>query len=372
VVYQQARELLRRGHQVTIYCTNLLNKKQKIYPTTRKIDYEGIRVLYFNTWNIPAWPGTLGPFWLPDLPGFLARDIANYDVVHLEGYRSTMMAVVAQTAHKAGVPIVTQPQGTLPVIVSSFFLKRFYDTLIGRQELKWISALIALQEKERSDAIMQGVPAAKIEVIPNGIDASERANLPEPGCFRHSYGIDPNCPLILSIGRINKIKGTDMLVRAFAKMERLNAHLVIAGPDDGLLSEVKALIKALKIGDQVTLAGLISDQDKLAAFVDADLFVLPSRSDAFPTTIMEACMVGTPMVITDCCASAYLVKDRIADVTPFDADAFASAMGWLLTDEERYTRYRHNCQEMLNGTFSIEAVVDRLEAVYRRLAVEKA
>jgi glycosyltransferase involved in cell wall biosynthesis len=163
-----------------------------------------------------------------------------------------------------------------------------------------------------------------------------------------------------------------MLVRAFAKMERLNAHLVIAGPDDGLLSEVKALIKALKIGDQVTLAGLISDQDKLAAFVDADLFVLPSRSDAFPTTIMEACMVGTPMVITDCCASAYLVKDRIADVTPFDADAFASAMGWLLTDEERYTRYRHNCQEMLNGTFSIEAVVDRLEAVYRRLAVEKA
>jgi glycosyltransferase involved in cell wall biosynthesis len=78
------------------------------------------------------------------------------------------------------------------------------------------------------------------------------------------------------------------------------------------------------------------------------------------------------MVITDRCEIAYLVRDRIADVAPFDADAFAAAMERLLTDRERYDRYRANCQEMLAHNFSIEAVVNRLEAVYRRVIAERA
>jgi glycosyltransferase involved in cell wall biosynthesis len=77
------------------------------------------------------------------------------------------------------------------------------------------------------------------------------------------------------------------------------------------------------------------------------------------------------MVITDRCEIAYLVRDRVADVVPFDTDAFAAAIHRLLNDRERYDRYRANCEEMVAETFSVKAVAARLEALYQRALDEK-
>jgi glycosyltransferase involved in cell wall biosynthesis len=150
----------------------------------------------------------------------------------------------------------------------------------------------------------------------------------------------------------------------------LDAQLAIVGPDDGQLAEVETLIHQYGLGDRVILPGLLSGPDVFAAFQDADLFVLPCRADTFPVTIMEACLVGTPMVVTDRCEIAHLVRGRVADVVPFDPDAFAGAIKGLLTNEERYRRYRENCQALVADTFSIKAVVDRLELVYERVISE--
>ena len=78
------------------------------------------------------------------------------------------------------------------------------------------------------------------------------------------------------------------------------------------------------------------------------------------------------MVITDGCHSASLVRDLVADVLAFDADGFAAAVQQLLNDRERYERYQTNCKAVFADTFSIEAVVDRLEAVYERVTAERA
>jgi glycosyltransferase involved in cell wall biosynthesis len=77
------------------------------------------------------------------------------------------------------------------------------------------------------------------------------------------------------------------------------------------------------------------------------------------------------MVITDRCEIAHLVQDRVADVTPFDAAAFAAAMQRLLTDRERYARYQTNCPAVMADTFSIQAVGDQLETLYQRVIAEK-
>ena len=58
------------------------------------------------------------------------------------------------------------------------------------------------------------------------------------------------------------------------------------------------------------------------------------------------------------------MKDRIADVVPFEAEAFAKAMERMLIDGEHYEKRRSECQSMMKDTFSISAVVDKLECVY--------
>jgi glycosyltransferase involved in cell wall biosynthesis len=278
-----------------------------------------------------------------------------------------MMLAAARAARAAGVPFVSQPHGTIPVTSNSLWIKRIYDRILLRGEFEGLAALIASHEVERKQALSRGIADECITIIPNGIDPSERDAVPERGSFRRRHGLDPETPLILFLGRINKIKGTDMLVQAFARMKSAKARLAIAGPDDGQLTEVLALIRQYSLANRVILLGILPEVDKLAAFRDADLFVLPSRADSFPLAIMEACLMGTPMVITDRCAISDLVRDRVGEVVPFDADAFACAMERLLTDRALYERYRANAAVLFDENFSVRTVVDQLEELYNRV-----
>jgi glycosyltransferase involved in cell wall biosynthesis len=158
-----------------------------------------------------------------------------------------------------------------------------------------------------------------------------------------------------------------MLVEAFASLMDLDVFLAIVGPDDGQLAEVKGLVDKFCLNDRVAFPGMLVGDDVLAAFRDADIFVLPCRTDTFPMTIIEACSTGTPMVITEGCEIAHLVKDRVAEVTPFDSQAFANGMRSLLLDKGKYERYKANCPAVLEDSFSLERAVDILESLYQRV-----
>ncbi|MEW6285002.1 MAG: glycosyltransferase [Chloroflexota bacterium] len=367
IVYNNAKELIRRGHRVTVYCTNLLDKHHKIRPHTFEDMVDGIRVVYFDAWRIPFWRGTLGPVWCPDLPSQLRRELPSFDVVHLNGYRSLMNLQVVSALGNAHPPLVVQPHGAMPVIVNSFFVKRLYDRLLGRRELGRAQAFIALQESEREQIRAHGVPAEKITVIPNGLDPSNYNLNVQAGIFRRRYDISTDKKLLLFLGRINRKKGVDMLIEAFARLRDMNAILVIAGPDDGQLDEVKTLIARRNLAGRVILTGLLTGDDVLNAYRDADLFVLPARTDTFPTTIMEACLMSVPMVITESVEIAHLLKDRAAEVVPFDATSFAEAMRRVLSDADLSRKYQAGCAELMREAFSITATVDRLEQLYREL-----
>jgi len=370
IVQANVEELAHRGHHLTVFCTNLLDKQSKIQHGTFERQINGIRVVYFDTWHLPWWPGTLGPVWLPDLPNYLQRELDTFDVIHLNGYRNLMNIPVAKVAWKNNKPLLMQPHGAMPIVINSFWVKRFYDRILGGKELRAVTALVALQESEKQAAILHGVLSSRIEIIPNGLDINKYA-LPERGRFRKKNNLPADAPLILFLGRINRIKGADMLVEAFAKLELANIYLAIVGSDDGQLEEVTALIDKYNLEDRIVLTGLLSGDAVNEAYADASLFVLPSRADAFPTTIMEACLAGLPMVITDRCEIAHLVKDRVADIVPFNADAFANAMRRLLTDHSHYNFFQSNCPALMQDTFSIVSTVDKLELLYKKVIAQK-
>jgi glycosyltransferase involved in cell wall biosynthesis len=277
---------------------------------------------------------------------------------------------VVTIARRAKVPLVMQSHGALPVVVNSFFAKRLYDRLLGNQELKEVKVVIVGQESERRQALARGIPSDRIELINNGLDLEQIGQLPEKGSFRKRYQLSKNQSIILFLARINRKKGTDMLIEAFNRINAdIDTHLIIAGPDDGHLEEVKRLIEQYSLESRITLTGLLNGEEVYLALQDADLFVLPCRTDTFPMAMVEACAFSIPMVITDRCEIAHLVKGRVAEVVPFDARAFARAMLNVLSDDELYQLYKTNCPKVFKDTFSIQSTVDKLEKLYNRLII---
>ncbi|NIT57028.1 MAG: glycosyltransferase, partial [Aliifodinibius sp.] len=205
-------------------------------------------------------------------------------------------------ARKYSIPYVLQARGSLITYFYKGWQKRIFDVIWGRRILKDAAKLVALTPIEAEQYRNMGISEDKIEIIPNGIELSEFENLPERGRFRRKHDLGDDQRVILYLGRIHKIKikGLDLLVRAFAELTKpLNSvKLVIAGPDDGYLSSLKKLITDLGISNEVLFTGHLYGEDKVEAYVDADVFVLPSTYEIFGNVVLEACACGTPVIVT--------------------------------------------------------------------------
>jgi glycosyltransferase involved in cell wall biosynthesis len=243
-----------------------------------------------------------------------------------------------------------------------------YDSFFGRKLLKHASKVIALTEMEEQQYRNMGVPKEKIEVLPNGIDLSEFADLPPKGSFKRKFGIGNDERIVLYLGRIHKIKGIDLLVKAFAKLIKLeDVRLVIVGPDDGYLCELEALIGSLKIENSVLVTGPLYGKEKLMAYVDAEVYVLPSRYETFPMTVLEAVACGTPVILTENCGMAeYLRKKVCLVINTHSARPLQEALNEMLLNQEKQKVFRENCKAVIQ-TFNISKTASKLEKVYAEL-----
>jgi glycosyltransferase involved in cell wall biosynthesis len=140
---------------------------------------------------------------------------------------------------------------------------------------------------------------------PNGVATDDLLPLPERGGLRKELGIPPRAPLALAFGRIARIKGLDLFMKAIAQIP--DAWGVIAGPDenDGTLRELIELQHELKLGTRCLIipSGFWGAR-KAQLFSDADVVCQPSRSESFGNSAAEAAAVGLPVVATDTCGIA--------------------------------------------------------------------
>ena len=372
MIHQNALELQRRGHSVSVVASNLLNKHRRIAPGTFQRSLDGLNVHYLHTYNLARWPGTLGPTWLaPAAKRYLRGLIADANVVHVNATRNAVAFEAMRQAQKQGVPLVVQPHGTLPHIVNSKRLKWLFDTIFLRRTLTAADAFIALQAAEVEQIAAAGGRRERIHIVPNGLRVGRAELRSRQYGFRRKFKIPAQHKIILFLGRINHKKGVDILVEAFAQIPeeaRRRLQLVIAGPDDGQLGEVQALVRRHRLAGNVLFTGLLEGDDVWAAHVDADLFVLPCRIDTFPMVIIEACAAGTPMVVSETCEIADLLADKAATIAAPAPRAIGAAMQALLADDELQQHYRRGAAELIATTFSMRAVGDRLERIYGQVA----
>jgi glycosyltransferase involved in cell wall biosynthesis len=366
VAYRISRELVRRGHEVTVYTSDSLDKYHRLKSGVSEID--GIKVYYFKTLNNRlAWNDRL-IFTIGILPQ-LRRNINSFDVVHLHSYYTFLNIATHHYAKKHNIPYVLQAHGSVLPIFQKQRLKKFFNLFWGYRIIKDTSKVIALTKTEAEQYKKMGVDENKIEIVSNGIDMPEYDNLPNRGKFRRKYSIGDDEKIILYLGRIHKIKGIDLLVETFSDLikELNNVRLIIAGPDDGFLSTLKGQIEDLKLGNKTLLTGPLYERDKLEAYVDADVYVLPSVYETFPVTVLEACACGTPVIVTDRCDIAEFVDGKVGYVIQNDKDQLRDVIFKVLSDEGLRGRFGEEGRRLVEEQFGWDKVVKQVEDLYLRI-----
>lgn len=372
VAYEISKTLVQRGHDVTVYTTDANDKTSRLDNGIRNID--GIKVYYFkNISNFVAYKCKL--FIAPGMIQIISKNINNFDLIHIHDYRTFQNVLVHYYATKHNIPYILQAHGTvLPSFYQRQNQKKFFDRMFGYAILKDASRAISLTPIEAIQYEKLGVNKNKIEIIPNGINQLEYSSLPEKGKFRRRYSLGADEKIILYLGRIHEIKGIDLLVDAFADLtkELDNVRLVIAGPDDGFLSTIKKRIKSLEIDEKVLFVGPLFGMDKSMAYVDADVYVLPSVYEIFGIAVLEACACGTPVIVTDRCGIADLVDGNVGCVVEYDKDRLREAIFRILSDEELMGGFGGGGKKLVRDRFSWDKIILNIEGLYNDCVKEGA
>jgi glycosyltransferase involved in cell wall biosynthesis len=231
----------------------------------------------------------------------IRRAVEGADIVHLMGHWSVLNAMVYLAVRRAGKPYVVCAAGALPLFGRSKCLKRFYNLIVGNAIIRNASGWIAVTEGEFPQFEEYGIPSSRVTVLPNGV-SEEDFPVVDVAEFKRRQGL-PDAPIILFMGRLNPIKGPDLLLQAFlmARHSFPTYHLVFVGPDGGMLASLRETIERTGMGGIVHFLGYLGGADKSAAYRMASLLVVPSRQEAMSIVAIEAGICGVPVLLTDQC-----------------------------------------------------------------------
>lgn len=358
----------RAGHQVTVATTNAGHPS--------------------GTYRAPGWDtlagGTVpvlygGVGFAPlqfsrDVATYLRCSVAEFDLIHIHGLYRFPPTYAAWQARRQGVPYVIRPHGSLdPYLYDkssrSLWIKRLYERWFDLPNLHAAGAIHYTAEEERERASFLKLRAPSF-VVPNGLDWAQYATLPARGALRARWGLG-EAPLVLFLGRLHFKKGLDLLIPAFdALRQRVpGVQLVIAGPEnDDYGQRVRGWVRERGLDAAVHFVGPLHGADVLQAYVDADVFALPSYTENFGMTVIEALACSVPVVISDQVNIHAEVSGAGAGlVTRCDADEVAQALEALLVDVDRRRAMGEAGRQLVKARFTWPAIVDALTAEYEQV-----
>ena len=163
------------------------------------------------------------------------------------------------------------------------YMKWFYEQL----DLLYVNS-----EGYRRAWTDRGIAAAKIKILPRGLDTTLfHPSRREPD-FWKQYGLPAGATVLLYVGRVSKEKDLGVIVSAWAKLRGNGAALAFVG-DGPYLKELRSLLP------DAAFTGYLAGRDLARAFASADVFIFPSTTDTFGNVILEALASGVPCVVSD-------------------------------------------------------------------------
>lgn len=362
-----ATSLVASGHTVTVLTTDALDQRNRYRgPAEESID--GVRILRRPNLSI----GLRGRLNL-STPRSMKRTaisiLPTIDILHVHEFRTVENLLVTPVARTFGIPIILSPHGTLNPTTGRGRLKAAWDRLLSPAVAQGIDHVIALSATELIEVkdiwarFGERQRPADFSVIPNGVQLKEFAELPPARDFRKRYGLD-DALTVLYMGRLQARKGVDVLVRAFQRARVEGARLLIAGPDEGMLSQVQALAA----GDsRIVYTGYLGSDERLEALAASDVFALPARGEGLPLALLEALASGMPALISPGCNMPEVETAGAGFVADATADAVAVKLRELLVDADLRGRMGMAARKLVAERYTWEVVGKQLESVYRQV-----
>ena len=267
--------------------------------------------------------------------------------VHAHGIRAALIGVIA--GKRAGIPAFFTAHN---LVVDP---SRFQKTVLGSIGMV-TDRVIAVSEAVKLTLVDCGIAAAKIAVIPNGIDLAEidAKTAFEPFPFKGK--------IIAAVGRLSPEKGFDYLLEEFGKVSQgmPEAHLVIAGAG-AEESKLKAIAAALPHPECVHFLGYVEDTANV--YHAADVIAVPSHEEGQGIVAIEAMAYRKPVVASNVGGlSETIVSGETGIIVK---RSFAEELLFLLRFEEKAKAMGEAGRKRVEQEYTVEMMIERIEVVYR-------
>lgn len=283
----------------------------------------------------------------------------GFDVVHAHSSKAGAIGRLAALGTKAARVYTPHAIRTMDPMQSSA-VREFYRAV--ELALAWTScdAIIAVSEHEREHIIAQGISASKLHVVVNGLPE------PEPydrGAIRASLGIAPDEICVGFIGRLVPQKAPERFVEMVAslaqRLPKLRGVMLGSGP---LQDEVHAAARAAGVYDRLVW---VTDRTGPAVLPAYDMLVMPSRYEGMPYVLLEALVVGVPVISADVGGAAEAVEHEVTGfIVPQDQPAQFAERVASLAENPDLLRTMSEASLRKGEQMTIERMIEQTLAVY--------
>ncbi len=348
--------------------------------------------------HVPAGPETYLPkqqlsTYLPQFAEgilqFAAEKGIEYDLIHSHYWMSGIAGKQLKTSWNIPMVQMFHTLGKMKnrIAQSPAEMEGEYR-LNGEQEvIDAADKIVIATPAERSQLeFLYQTPSTKMEIIPPGVDTSKFYPIPADEA-KAAIGISPKDRMLLFVGRIEPLKGIDVLMEAIAQLHKNNEidgcphYLVIIGgnPDaegtdmDGEMNRLMQLRRDLDLKDMVVFLGK-RDQDTLPYYYSAaEIVIMPSHYESFGMVALEAMACGTPVVASQVGGLGFLVQDGITGFVVPNADPalLAEKIKLLVCDGELRAQMGKNANAYAQD-YDWHKITERTIDLYERVTQTEA
>ena len=360
IIYDHAVVQMKLGADVTILTP--ISAGQKLYAIPEGANIVTCKRHWFSK------------FWAefsPELYHWVKAHGHEYDVIHIHGVWHFSGVAPYLAGIKTAKCITIHGLLDRWTIGKGYWKKYIFGLLFQKSILK-NTELIQINNSDELEDLKRflGFEHPNVKIIPNGMNLNDFAVLPEKNTFRNQFQIPKNKQLILFMSRINLKKGLDLLLPAFKKVasQRDDCMLILAGPDDGYLSETERFIRENNVESRIKLVGMLTGKDKLAALSDADIFVLPSHSEGFSIATLEALISGVPSLLSDRVGFGEAIREtNAAHLVALNEESIVNGLNKMLDDKEYGKTLSKNGVSLVKNRYDIELVARQLFREFEKI-----